>query len=116
MGVRFDWEIEAEKTRIQRSGEGAVFARRRRVARLRFLIFVLVILIIFAGIGAFVVLRLDSVEHDFEQALRGTVDAEVTALRLGDFASFSAIQRSASPDWVQIQHQLFNQYQGLKMQ
>src|SRR5437762_203765 len=110
MGVRFDWEIEAEKTRIQHAGEGPVFARRRRVARLRFLIFLLIILTIFAGIGAFVVLRLDSVEHDMERALRSTVDAEVTALRLGDFASFSAIQRSASPDWLQIQQQIFNQY------
>jgi hypothetical protein len=116
MGVRFDWEIEAEKTRVQRSGEGAAFARRRRLARLRFLIFILIILAIFAGIGGFVVLRLQAVEKDIEQTLRGTVDAEVTALRLGDFASFSSIQRSASPDWLQIQQQIFNQYQDLKMQ
>ena len=116
MGVRYDWEIEAEKTRVQRSGEGAVFARKRRVARLRFLIFLLIILSIFAAIGAFVVVRLQSVERDIEQALRSTVEAEVTALRLGDFASFSSIQRSASPDWLQIQQQIFNQYQDLKMQ
>ena len=116
MGVRFDWEIEAEKTRIQHAGEGAVYARRRRVARLRFLLFLLIVLIVFASIAGFVVLRLQAVERDIEQALRGTVDAEVTALRLGDFASFSAIQRSASPDWLQIQQQIFNQYQDLKMQ
>ena len=116
MGVRFDWEIEAEKTRVQHSGEGPVFARRRRTARLRFLIFLLIILVIFAGIGALVILRLQSVERDIEQSLRSTVEAEVTALRLGDFASFSAIQRSASPDWLQIQQQIFNQYQDLKMQ
>ncbi len=116
MGLRYDWEIEAEKTRVQRSGEGPKFARKRRVARLRFLIFVFIVLTIFAGIGAFVVLRLDAVEKEIEQALRNTVDAEVTTLRLGDFASFSAIQRSASPDWLQIQQQIFNQYQDLKMQ
>ncbi len=116
MGVRFDWEIEAEKTRVQHSGEGPVFARRRRAARLRFFIFLLIILAIFASIVGFVVLRLQSVERDIEETLRGTVDAEVTALRLGDFASFSAIQRSASPDWLHIQQQIFNQYQDLKMQ
>jgi len=116
MGVRYDWEIEAEKTRVQRSGEGPVFARRRRAARLRFLIFLVVILAIFAAIGGFVVLRLQTVEREIEQTLRSTVDAEVTALRLGDFSSFSAIQRSASPDWLQIQQQIFNQYQDLKMQ
>ncbi len=116
MGLRYDWEIEAEKTRVQRSSEGKVFARKRRAARLRFLIFVLIVVSIFAGIGAFVALRLDAVEKEIEQTLRNTVDAEVTALRLGDFASFSAIQRSASPDWLQIQQQIFNQYQDLKMQ
>jgi hypothetical protein len=116
MGLRYDWEIEAEKTQVQRSGEGAAFARRRRATRLRFLIFLLIVLAIFAGIGAFVVLRLDAVEKEIEQGLRSTVEAEVTALRLGDFASFSAIQRSASPDWLQIQQQIFNQYQDLKMQ
>ncbi len=116
MGVRYEWEIEAEKTRVQRAGEGAVFARRRRAARLRFLIFLLIILSIFGGIGAFVVLRLQTVEREIEQTLRSTVDAEVTALRLGDFSSFSSIQRSASPEWLQIQQQIFNQYQDLKMQ
>lgn len=116
MGLRYDWEIEAEKTQVQRISEGKAFARKRRAARLRFLIFVLIIVALFAGVGAFVVLRLDTVEKEIEQALRGTVDAEVTALRLGDFASFSAIQRSASPDWLQVQQQIFNQYQDLKMQ
>ncbi len=116
MGLRYDWEIEAEKTRVQRSGEGKVFARKRRASRIRFVIFLLIVVAIFAGIGAFVVLRLDAVEKEIEQSLRSTVDAEVTALRLGDFASFSAIQRSASPDWLQIQQQIFNQYQNLKMQ
>lgn len=116
MGVRFDWEIEAEKTQVRRAGESVESIRKRRVARLRFLIFLLVILGILGGIGAFVVWRLNSVEQEIEQALRGTVDAEFTSLRLGDYASYSAIQRSASADWLQVQQQIFNQYQDLKMQ
>lgn len=116
MGLRYDWEIEAEKTRVQRSGEGPVFARKRRAAQLRFLIFIMFVLGIFAGIVGFVVIRLQSVEREIEQSLRSTVEAEVTALRLGDFSSFSTIQRSASPDWLHFQQQIFNQYQDLKMQ
>lgn len=116
MGVRFDWEIEAEKTRVQRAGESPESKRRRRAARLRLFVFLLVILGILGSIAAFVVWRLDSVEQEIEQALRSTVDAEVTSLRLGDYASYSAIQRSASADWLQVQQQIFNQYQDLKMQ
>ncbi|MBI1278056.1 MAG: hypothetical protein GC179_08010 [Anaerolineaceae bacterium] len=116
MGLRYDWEIEAEKTQVQRGSEGRSFARKRRAARLRFLIFVLIVITIFASLGAFVVLRLDAVEKEIEQSLRSTVEAEVTALRLGDFASYSAIQRSASADWLRVQQQIFNQYQDLKMQ
>lgn len=116
MGVRFDWEIEAEKTQVRRAGESPESKRKRRAARVRFFIFLLVILGIFGGIAALVVWRLDSVEQEIEQALRGTVDAEFTALRLGDYASYSSIQRSASADWLQVQQQIFNQYQDLKMQ
>ncbi len=116
MGVRFDWEIEAEKTRVQRAGESPESKRKRRAARLRLFIFLLVIIGVLGGIASFVVWRLDSVDQEIEQALRSTVDAEVTSLRLGDYASYSAIQRSASADWLQVQQQIFNQYQDLKMQ
>lgn len=115
MGLRYDWEIEAEKTRVQRSGEGPVFARKRRAARASFLDFHSVCIGDLCRIVGFVAIRLQSVEREIEQSLRSTVEAEVTALRLGDFSSFSTIQRSASPDWLHFQ-QIFNQYQDLKMQ
>ncbi|MCA0453470.1 MAG: hypothetical protein LCI00_05805 [Chloroflexi bacterium] len=116
MGLRFDWEIEAEKTQVQRTGESAEAKRKRRVRLLRLFIFLAIVIGFFGGIAALIVWRLDSVEQEIEQTLRSTVDAEFTALRLGDYASFASIQRSASADWLQVQQQIFNQYQDLKMQ
>lgn len=116
MGIRLDWEIEAEQSRIQRAGEDAVTARRRRLARLRLLLFILVILGILAGGVFFILSRLQAVDDEIAQDLRNTVDAEVTALRLGDYAAFSAAQRSASDTWLNAQKALFDNYQDLKMQ
>lgn len=116
MGIRLDWEVEAEQTHTQRAGEEPLSARRRRLARLRFLLFILFLLGIFVGLAGVVVWRLQALESEVEQALRSTVEAEVASLRLGDFSAFSAVQRSASPDWLQSQQQLFNQYQDLKLQ
>jgi hypothetical protein len=116
MGIHLDWEVEAEQTHTQRAGEEPLSARKRRLARLRFLLFILVLLGIFAGLAGVVVWRLQTLDSQVEQALRSTVEAEVAALRLGDFAAFSSAQRSASGDWLQSQQQLFNQYQDLKLQ
>lgn len=114
MGIRLDWEIEAEQSRMQRAGEDPVLARQRRLARVRFLLFLLVIIAIFGGIVAVIVWRLRTVDAQIEQALRNTIDAEVAALRIGDYNAFAVVQRSASDDWLRIQQSLFNEYQDLK--
>ncbi|MEZ4666844.1 MAG: hypothetical protein R3E39_02795 [Anaerolineae bacterium] len=116
MGIRLDWEIEAEQTHLKRAGEEPGSARRRRRARLRFLLFILIILGIFASLVGLVYWRLQALNAEVEQALRNTVEAEVAALRLGDYFAFSQIQRSATSDWLQSQQQVFNQYQDLKLQ
>jgi hypothetical protein len=116
MGIRLDWEIEAEQSHIQRAGEDAQTARRRRVARLRVLLFILVLIAISGGLVFFVFYRLQAVDAEIAQALRDTVDAEVTALRLGDYTAFSAAQRSASDAWMHTQQALFDDYQTLKLQ
>ena len=105
MGIHLDWEVEAEQTHTQRAGEEPLSARKRRLARLRFLLFILVLLGIFAGLVGVVVWRLQALDSQVEQALRSTVEAEVVALRLGDFIAFSSAQRSASGDWLQSQQQ-----------
>lgn len=116
MGIRLDWEIEAEQSHQRRAGEDPATARQRRLVRLRFLLFLLVILAIFGGVAALVLWRLRAVDAQIEQALRNTVDAEVAALRIGDYTAFSEVQRSASDEWGQIQQLLFNDYQTLKTQ
>lgn len=114
MGIRLDWEIEAEQSRMQRAGEDPILARQRRLARLRFLLFLFVLVAIFGGVVAFVVWRLRAVDSQIEQALRNTVDAEVAALRIGDYNAFAVVQRSASDEWLHAQQALFNEYQDLK--
>ncbi len=114
MGIRLDWEIEAEQSKMQRAGEDPILARQRRLARVRFLLFVLVIVAIFGGIVALVFWRLRTVDAEIEQALRNTVDAEVAALRIGDYNAFAVVQRSASDEWLRAQQSLFNEYQDLK--
>ncbi|MCB9453781.1 MAG: hypothetical protein H6672_20310 [Anaerolineaceae bacterium] len=116
MGVRLDWEIEAEQTQVRNTGEDPAAARRRRRARIRLIIFVLIVLVIIGAVVGGIRLRLDMIDDQIEQALRNTVEAEVTALRLGDWQAFSEAQRSASGDWLRRQEQTFNAYQDLKLQ
>src|SRR5688572_4550888 len=114
MGIKLDWEIEAEQSHVRNSGEDKESVRQRRQARLRLLLIVgalaLVIIAVFVG----VLLRLKQVDYDIEQRLRNTVDAEVAALRIGDRSAFLANQRSATDDWLLAQEQMFDQYQALK--
>lgn len=116
MGIRLDWEIEAEQSHLrQRSSEDAITRRKRRMTQLRLLLIILVIPALLLG-SVFVVLsRLRAADGEIEQSLRNTIDAEVTALRIGDFNAFSAAQRSASDDWMQKQQGVFNDYQNLKL-
>lgn len=115
MGIRLDWEIEAEQGQIKSAGEDVVTQRKRRVALLRFILLVGVVVGVLGGIAAVITWRLRAVDDQIAQLLRNTVDAEVAALRIGDQTAFLATQRSASDDWVQQQAQLFNSYQQLKL-
>jgi hypothetical protein len=114
MGIRLDWEIEAEQGQIKSAGEDMVALRQRRVARVRLLIFVLAVAAFFGGIAALITWRLRTVDDQIAQLLRDTVDAEVAALRIGDQTAFLAAQRSASEEWAGQQAQLFTAYQDLK--
>jgi hypothetical protein len=116
MGIRLDWEIEAEQAQVRNTGEDPAAARRRRRARIRLVIFILIVLVVIGAVVGGIRLRLDAIDHEIEQALRNTVEAEVTALRLGDWQAFAESQRSASSDWLARQEQAFNAYQDLKLQ
>ena len=116
MGIRLDWEIEAEGEQVQTAGEDMETRRRRWRARLRLLGLLLLTFLIIGGVVGAIVLRLREVEWQIEQTLRDTVDAEVATLRLGDLQSFLGFQRSATEDWNQRQLAQFEQYQALKLE
>lgn len=115
MGIRLDWEIEAEREHRQQSaGEDPELQRRRRRARLRFLLALFILLALIGGAVAAVVFRLRQVERQTEQVLLDTVAAEVAALRLGNLEAYLGMQRSATDAWLEQQSDNFDRYQMLK--
>jgi hypothetical protein len=115
MSVRLDWEFESEQQHIrQTSGEDPETRRKRRRQRLLILMLPLFLLGLVGLVVGAVALRLREVDRQVEQALRGTIDAEVAALRLGDEQTFLAFQRSATEAWGILQQEAFAQYQTLK--
>ncbi|MCU0500058.1 MAG: hypothetical protein MUF87_22140 [Anaerolineae bacterium] len=114
MGIRLDWEIEAEKSGTHSATEDPQMALARRAARVR------VIFTLIAIVGIFVLIvnlfnrRLSEVDQQIEQLLRETVSAEITALQIGDRQAFLSAQRSADSAWQIAQLALFDDYQQLK--
>jgi hypothetical protein len=108
-----DWRIEAEQVQ-RRAGEDPRSRRRRWRKLTRLALFILVVIGIVSGITLAVVARLSSVDAQLRQHLVDSAQAEVTALRLGDFESFMGLQRSASDAWITGQRDRFNRYQELK--
>lgn len=116
MGIKLDWEIEAEQSEIRSAGEDKDAARRRRVARVRLLIFIGVVVVILGGVSGVILWRLQQVDAQIEQMLIDTVGAEVAALRIGDRNAFLLVQRSADEGWSNSQEDLFSNYQDLKQE
>jgi hypothetical protein len=117
MGIKLDWEIESEQSGGQHNiGEEATSARQRRRTWLRLLLLVLIVVGVLGGAAAAVISRLRTIDDQIEMLLRNTVDAEITALRIGDLNAFLTAQRSASNDWLLAQQGVFNDYQTLKQQ
>ncbi len=114
MGLHLDWEIEAEQSTTTGGGEDPVSRRARRMARLRLMLGILVILALLGGFYGVFVWRLRMVNNEIERSLRDTVDAEIATLRVGDRTAFLAVQRSASDAWAEVQAQNFDNYQQIK--
>ncbi len=113
MGIRLDWEIESEQEHLYSSGEDPAAARARRVARLRFLL-VIVGLLFLVGVVVFAVnRRLEDIDRYYETLLTDAVQAEVTALRIGDERAYMNFQHQGNLDWAAAQAEQFDQYQQL---
>jgi hypothetical protein len=116
VGIRLDWEIEAEREHLKNTGEDPESVRARRRVQLRFVLFIGFLLLLVGGIIGALALRLRHVDWEVEQLLRDTVDAEVAALRIGDRSAFLSFQRSATDEWLRRQETLFDRYQALKVE
>lgn len=114
MGIRLEWEIESEQEIMQQTGEDPAAARARRLARLRFLVVVGVVLLLIGAVIFAVSRRLEDINRYFETLLRDAVDAEVTALRIGNERAFLAIQHQGNPNWLAFQENTFANYAQLK--
>ncbi len=115
MGIRLDWEIEAEQNTYV-AGEDPAAARRRRGLRLRLILMVFVVLGIIGVAVALLALRAQQIQRQEENLLRATIDAEVASLRIGSEQEFLAIQRSADTRWIDYQSQVFDRYEQLKVE
>ncbi len=113
MGIRLDWQVESEQTEL-RAQEDPEARRRRRVAQRRLALLMVAIGSLFCLAAALVIWRLQQVDNHYRGDLIDTVEAEVTALRLGDLDAFMRIQRSRSGPFLAEQVREFETYQQLK--
>lgn len=113
MGIKLDWQIEADRA-YDRAGEDPTARSNRRRQRLRLLLFTVGILVAFAGIAAVIWVRLYTVDDLLRRDLINVVRGEEATIRLGDFAQFMAFQRSAGEIWLTQQSQRFKSYEDLK--
>lgn len=113
MGVKLDWQVEAERVH-NRVGEDPRSRRRRRLRRLRVTVLILAATLVMGTLGALILSRLSYVEGVIERSLSETVQAEIAALRIGNYPDFIALQRSSSDAWFQVQTEKFYRYQDLK--
>lgn len=113
MGIKLDWQVESEQSHLRATEDPD--ARRNRHRALRQLVLLLVTLAAIVALAvAAIIWRLDRVDSQYRQDLLDTVEVEVTALRLGDYASFIAVHRTSSDSFLLEQSQVFETYQDLK--
>ncbi len=115
MGVKLDWDIEAEKGKNKEHREDPIQRNARRFGVFKLFLVVAIFALILGGIAYLVYQRLEQVNQHVEQLLVDTVQAEVTALRVGDLQAFQDRQRSATDDWAIAQRATFEAYQNLKV-
>jgi len=114
MGVRLDWDIDSDQSERHGVQEDLARAKQRRRTIVRFVLLLLLFAGILGGVAALIRWRLADSDARIERALRDTVEAEVAALRVGDWNAFRTAQRSATADWEAQQRQYFDAYQNIK--
>lgn len=115
MGIKLDWDIESEAGKHREHKEDFRERKERYLAFLRRVIVVLLFLLIIGLTLYLIRQRLEQVDSRVVQLLVETVEAEVAALRIGDFDTFINVQRSATDEWLLTQQASFEAYQALKV-
>jgi hypothetical protein len=113
VGIKLDWQVEADQA-FRRAGEDPAAHATRRTQRIRLVLFTLGIFIAASVVAGGIWLRLYTVDDQLRRDMIDTVQAEDATLRLGDYTQFIAIQRSADGSWLQQQGERFKRYQDLK--
>ncbi|MEM9951175.1 MAG: hypothetical protein AAF846_06235 [Chloroflexota bacterium] len=116
MGVKLDWDIEAEKGKRNEHREDSEQRKRRYGGVFRLFLTVAIFASILGSIAYLVFQRYEQVTQYTEQLLVDTVQAEVASLRGGDLIAFEERQRSATDDWSSVQREVYNAYQTLKVE
>jgi hypothetical protein len=114
MGVKLDWDIEAEQGKQKEHKEDFQQRSARYFAAGRLILGILIFAAILGGIVYLVYQRWEQVNQRLEQVLVDTVQAEIAALRVGNFDDYINMQRSASDDWLISQRAVYENYQTLK--
>ncbi len=111
MGIKLDWEVEAEGG-WQEIGEdpAAIAARQRRRRRLRNVLIGLLALILLAAGGT--ALQLGQARRARRAELEQTIATETLALRIGDRGAFLDVQADVG-EWRRLQADAFETYQSL---
>lgn len=113
MGVELKWDVDAADEQTRRGAVGGSGGRRppwKSLARLFFLLLVL------ALVAAGFYLRLREVDAQQENLLRASVEAEITALRLGDAQAFEQFQDSEDPARQSVWREIFDAWQLRKLE
>lgn len=109
MGIKLDWDLEADDGwgEIEEDA-GALHTRRMR--RQRIVRSITAVVAVVGLIVAAVVFRLRQVREQLTTTLEATVTAETLALRLGDRNGFLRLQADID-DWRRAQARVFEEYQ-----
>ena len=114
--VKFDWEVESKYPSHNVGFDETPSSNGEASDASSFPFTLMLILLMLSGVVGFAMYRLEQVHQTIENRLHETVKAEVSFLRLGDRTQFLAVQRSASPSWVEAQTIRYEDYQYLKTQ
>jgi hypothetical protein len=115
MGVKLDWDIESEQGKHQEHKEDFKNRSKRYLGIVRLLTIIVIFLACVAGIVYVIYQRWNQVTQRLEGLLTETVQAEVAALRIGDYDSYINLQRSATDAWLVQQNNTYDVYQQLKV-